>query len=159
MTPLAFPEINGLRHDYSSIELKANGLLFMGIKSIEYEWSREVALVRGFSPDSLGQCRGFNTNTCSIEMYLAEWNLFLNSLGDGFGDGFFSIQVSYAETGFDQITDYILGARLIGVSASMSQGSDPLTRKLKFQPTKIQYQGFDDLASPLSAPPTSFLSL
>ena len=31
-TPLSFPEINGLRHDWSSIELKANSQLFMGIK-------------------------------------------------------------------------------------------------------------------------------
>lgn len=158
-TPLSFPEINGLRHDWSSIELKANSQLFMGIKSIDYEWTREVALVRGFSPDPLGQTRGTNTFGCSIELYLAEWNLFLSQLGNGFGDTFFSIQISFAENGFDQITDQVLGSRLVGIAASMSQGSDPLTRKAKFQPTKIKYQGFDDLATPLAAPPQAFLSL
>ena len=116
-TPLSFPEINGLRHDWSSIELKANSQLFMGIKSIDYEWTREVALVRGFSPDPLGQTRGTNTFGCSIELYLAEWNLFLSQLGNGFGDAFFSIQISFAENGFDQITDQVLGSRLVGIAA------------------------------------------
>jgi hypothetical protein len=158
-TPLQFPMINGLRHDWSSIELKANSQLFMGIKAIDYEWTREVAMVRGFSPDPLGQTRGTNSYGCTVEMYLAEWNLFLSQLGSGYGDTFFSISSSYAENGFDQITDQIIGTRLIGCAANMTQGSDPLTRKLKFQPTKIKYQGFDDLATPLTAPPTAFLSL
>jgi hypothetical protein len=159
MTPLQFPMISGLRHDWSSVELKANSQIFMGVKSLDYEWTREVAMVRGFSPDPLGQTRGTNTFGCSIEVYLAEWNLFLSQLGTGFGDVFFSIQASFAENGFDQITDQILGTRLIGIAASMSQGSDPLTRKMKFQPTKIKYQGFDDLATPLAAPPQGYLSL
>jgi hypothetical protein len=158
-TPIAFPLINGLRHDWSSVELKANSQLFMGIKSIDYEWTREVQMVRGFSPDPIGQTRGTNDYTCSVEMYLAEWNLFLSQLGGGFGDAFFSIAVSFAENGFDQITDQIIGTRLVGNAANMSQGADPLTRKLKFMPTKIKYQGFDDLATPLTAPPTAFLSL
>lgn len=158
-TPLQFPLINGLRHDWSSVELKANSQIFMGIKAIDYDWTREVQLVRGFSPDPLGQTRGTNTYGCTIEMYLAEWNLFLSQLGNGFGDIFFSASVSFAENGFDQITDQIIGTRLIGVAANMTQGSDPLTRKLKFQPTKIRYQGFDNLLTPLTAPPTAFLSL
>ena len=158
-TPIAFPLINGLRHDWSSIELKANNQLFMGIKSIDYEWTREVAMVRGFSPDPIGQTRGTNTYACTVEMYLAEWNLFLSQLGNGYGDNFFSISVSYAENGFDQITDQIIGSRLVGVAANMAQGSDPLTRKLKFMPTKIKYQGYDCLTTPLAAPPTAFLSL
>jgi hypothetical protein len=158
-TPLQYPLINGLRHDWSSIELLANDQLFTGIKAIDYDNAREVGIVRGFSPDMLAQTRGTNTPSCSFELYLAEFNLFLSQLGQGWGDQFFTIQVSYAEEGLDQITDVIIGARLISVAANMSQGSDPLTRKCKIQPTKIKFQGFDDLLTPLAAPPGGFLSL
>jgi len=158
-TPIAYPLINGLRHDWSSVEPSLNGQILQGIKSINYTWTREVAYVRGISPDPIGQTRGTNDFTCDCEVYLAEWNLFQNQLGDGFGDAFFSINVSYAENGFDQISDLLVGCRLIGVDASQSQSSDPITRKLTFKPTKIYYQGFDDLATPLAAPPTNFLNL
>jgi hypothetical protein len=151
--------INGLRHDWSSVEPKINGQILQGIKSINYTSARDAGYVRGISPDPIGQTRGTNTFTADCEVYLAEWNLLLNQLGDGWGDSFFNIQVSYAEIGFDQITDLLIGCRLIGVDASQSQSADPLSRKLTFLPTKIYYQGFDDLATPLTAPPTNFLNL
>lgn len=158
-TPISFPSINGLRHDWSSVEPKVNGQILQGIKSINYSMTREVSYVRGISPDPIGQTRGTNDYTCDAEVYLAEWNLLLSQLGDGWGDKFFQIQVSYAENGFDQITDLLVGCRLTGVEASQSQSGDPLVRKLTFKPTKIFYQGFDDLLTPLTAPPTSFLGV
>lgn len=157
-SPLAYPLINGLRHDWSSVEAKLNGQIFVGIRSINYSISIDAAYVRGTSPDPFAQTRGTNDYTCDCEVYLAEWNQFISQLGDGWSDQFFNIQVSYAEESLDQITDLISGCRLVGVEVSQSQSADPLMRKLTFKPLKIYYQGFENLTDPLTAPPTNFLN-
>lgn len=156
-TPIAYPTVNGVRHDFTSIRVKPNGNEVIGIKSINYSRERSRTKVWGRHPDPLGKTRGTNDYECEIEVYLAEFNAFMKDElgGEGYGDVSFPIYVSYDETGsgFDLITDEILGNTLDSTDASNSQGSDPTVRKFKTNPTKIKFGKDDDLAEPLVAPP------
>ena len=157
MTPLAYPQINGCRHSFASIELKMAGQEFKGIKSINYTRTRSRGKVMGTSPDPIAKTRGENEYTAEVEIYFAEFMLFLSLLKgdappDGYGDVFFDCTVTYGENGFDVVTDEIIGCTLDTTDASNSQGSDPTVRKCTLNPVKIRFGGMDDLAIPLTAP-------
>lgn len=153
-TPIPYPLINGTRHSFSSIELKLNGNIFIGFKSINYSRSRSRTAVYGNSPDPIGKTRGTNEYTADVELYLAEWNQFMESIGEGYGDVFFQVLVTYSENGFDTIQDTINGCTIDGLEVSQSQGSDPLVRKFEMSPLKSLFNGKDDLAVPLVGPAT-----
>ncbi len=147
-TPIQYPLTNGVRHAFSSIELKINGLIFVGFKSINYTRTRSRGLARGNNPDPLGKTRGTNEYKADCEMFLAEFNLLQSTLGAGYGDVSFPILVTYTENGFDTITDTILNCTVDSTDASNSEGSDPTVRKFELNPTKILFNGIDDLAVP-----------
>lgn len=148
-TPIAYPLINGVRHSFASVELKLNGQIFIGFKSINYSRTRSRSLVRGNSPDPLGKTLGENEYSCDAEIYLAEWNLFQSLLGAGYGDVFFQVLATYSANGFDTIQDVINGCTVDSTEASQSQGPDALVRKFDMKPLKILFNGIDDLAQPL----------
>lgn len=152
-SPIQFPLINGAGFSFPSIELKLNGLIFRGFKSIDYDYDRTRTKVYGNSPDPLFKTVGKADYTCSAEIYVAEWFSFLKQLGAGFGDIFFIILVSYTQVGFDPVQDTILGCTIDKMQAAQKEGSDPLTRTVEFNPLKILYNGLDPLAIPLVSPP------
>jgi hypothetical protein len=162
-TPIAFPTINGVRMDWSSIELHVAGQVIVGRKSINYSRKRARSLVEGGSPDPIGKTRGRNTYTADIELYLAEFNQLLDVLtqqaaalgasgGNGYGDVQFSVVVMYSENGFDQITDTLYGCTLDSTEVSQAVSPDALSRKCELNPIKISFQGKDDLMVPLGPP-------
>lgn len=148
-TPIEYPLVNGVRHSFASIELKLNGQIFVGFKSINYNRTRTRSKPRGNHPDPLGKTRGENEYTADCEVYLAEWNLFQELLGDGYGDVIFEVQVTYTENGFDSIQDRIIGCTVDSTDASNGQGPDASVRKFDLNPIKIKFNGVDDLATPL----------
>lgn len=152
-TPVPYPLINGVRHSFSSIILKLQGQVFIGFKSIEYSRTRSRGIAQGNHPDPLGKTRGKNEYKATVELYLAEWNAFQAKLGAGYGDKFFHVTVSYAESGFDNITDSILGCTMDTTDGGGSEGTDPSTRKFEINPLKIKFNGLDDLAKPLVGVP------
>jgi hypothetical protein len=164
-TPIAYPLINGVRHSWASVELKVGGQIIYGVKSINYSRKRTRVMARGFSPDPLGKTRGVNEYTADIELYLAEFNYLqavLQALaatqqgaanGNGYGDVFFQVTSMYSENGFDQITDTINGCTMDSTEVGQTQSADPLVRKFELNPLKILFNGQDDLAVPLTAPP------
>lgn len=166
-TPLSYPLINGVRHDFSSIELKLSGQIFIGFKSINYNRTRTRVMVRGNSPDPIAKTEGTNEYTADCEIYLAEWNQLQSILvqaanaagipngGTGYGDVLFQIVVTYSSLGFDTITDTLNGCSLDSLEASQSQSADPLVRKFNLAPLKILFGNEDDLGTPLQAPPTT----
>jgi len=158
MSTIAYPLINGVRHSFSSIELKIAGQIYVGFKSINYSRKRSRTMVRGNSPDPLGKTRGTNEYTADCEIFLAEWNLLqsqLQNLGAGYGDQFFNIVVTYTENGFDTVSDTIVACTLDTTDVSQSEGADPLVRKFELNPLKILFNGLDDLANPLTGAQTS----
>lgn len=153
---LIYPLIRGRRHGFSSITLKfaiADGpTVQMFIKSINYGRTRSRGLVRGNHPDPIAKTLGENEYKGSVEMMLAEYRLLVAELGDGYGDKSFDVLVTYGETGFETVTDELLGCNLDDDDASNSQGPDPLVRKIDLAPLKILMAGVDDLEIPMISP-------
>jgi hypothetical protein len=155
VAPLQYPLIGGIRHDFSSLELKFTGPTgalprFKGFKSFGYTWKLTPTKLWGAHPDPIGQTLGVADYTCDIEVYLAEYVAWLASIGPGFATIPLTAEASYSSNGFDTIVDRILGCRLSSGEAAMSQGGDGLTRKLELSPLKVLPNGVDLLAQVLN---------
>lgn len=161
MADLAYPLINGVRHDFSSIEFKLAGRIYVGFKSLDHSRKRTRGLIEGNHPDPIAKTRGSNAYAASCEMFLAEWNLFRNDLvllatarGIGWGDVLFLATVIYSSPGFDTQTLRLIGCSVDSIEASQSKSPDGLTRKIDLAPLKIIENDQDDTI-PLQAPPTA----
>ena len=149
-TPIQYPLLNGRRHSFCSVELKLNNVIFKGFKKIDYKRTRERTDVYGNHPDPLGKTHGTNKYEASCELYLAEWNLFQATLGAGYGDVPFQIDVTYTENGFDMIHDTLMGCTLDSSEATNAQGNEGTSRPIELHPVKILFNGLDDVDQPLS---------
>lgn len=173
-SPLLYPLVNGFKHSFASIEANFAGFIILGFKSITYSRTRNRAMVYGTNSDPLGKTRAFNEYQAECEMYLAEFNYLMAQLqaaaqngtatspavpgagaSNGYGDVSFIVKVTYSENGSDLIQDVLLGCTLDTTDVSNSQSPDALVRKFKLNPIKIQFNGTDDSAQPLVAPPTT----
>lgn len=150
---LQYPLVNGRKHGFASIEMKINGLIYRGFKSIKYGRKRTRELVRGNHPDPIAKTVGENEYTGEVELYLAEWYVFQDSLGDGngYGDVPFIVLVTYGQSPFVTRTDTLSGCSMDSTDADNSQGPAALTRKVDIAPLKILFNGKDDVANPLAA--------
>lgn len=160
-TPIQYPLVNGVRHSWASIELKVGNQIYYAT-AVNYSRKRNRTMVRQNHPDPVGKTRGANEYSADLELLLAEFNGLqaalitqANSSGNngGYGDVFFSVVVSYTESGLDTVTDTILGCTLDSTEASNTEGTDPSKRKTDLAPLKILFAGQDDLSNPLKAPP------
>lgn len=151
-TPLTVPLVNGNRHNFASITLKAADTKFIGFTSIEYSRERDRELVYGNHPDPLGKTLGQNSYSATLEMLRAEWDLLRATLGEGYGDKFFDVYVTYGAKGFDTVTDEILGCTMDTSEAGGSVGPDALVVSVELNPIKILFAGVDDLSEPLRPP-------
>jgi hypothetical protein len=152
-TPIPFPLLNGVRHGFSSIELKIGDQIFIGFKSINFSITRSRSQVRGNHPDPLGWTRGENEYKADCELYLAELMLLLEQLGDGWQDLPIAVLVTYGENGFDTNTVELTGCHLDGLDFSASQGTDALAVKVDLNPLKILVNGRNNNTVPLVPPP------
>ena len=152
-TPIQYPLVNGSGYSYSSIELNLQGLIFRGFKAIDFSRKRDRPKVYGNSPDPLFKVVGKNEYDASGELYLAEFNNFLTQLGPGYGDAYFTTYVTFEQQGFPTTQVKIIGCTLDEVTASFTEGTDPLAMKFMLNPLKILWNGVDDLAVPLTSPP------
>lgn len=160
-TPIQYPLVNGVRHSWASIELKIANQIFYAT-AVNYSRKRNRTMVRQNHPDPVGKTRGANEYSSDLELLLAEFNQLQAALivaataagsNGGYGDVFFSVVVSYTESGLDTVTDTILGCTLDSTEAGNTEGTDPSKRKIELAPLKILFAGQDDLATPLKAPP------
>lgn len=156
-TPIQYPLVNGSAFSYSSIEWNLGGQIFRGFKSINYSRKRDRPKQWGNSPDPLFKVVGKNDYTADGELYLAEFNNFVTSLGQGYGDKFFTTYVTFQQQNFPVAQVQILGCTLDEVTASFSEGTDALSMKFVLNPLKIYLTingvTYDDLAVPLVSPP------
>jgi hypothetical protein len=165
-TAISYPLVNGARHSFVSTEVRftqpavgstqtgaALALALRGYKSINYNRTRSRTMVRGNHPDPLGKTRGTNEYKADCEFFLAEFNAIQAALqalaGQGYGDVFFDVVVTYSENGFDTITDTIIGCTLDTTEASNSEGTEATMRKMEFNPLKVLFNGLDDVPNPL----------
>ncbi len=153
------PLTNGVVYSFGHVKLVMAGLEFTGgFKSIKRSRVRSREMVESNSPDPVGKTLGTNKYQCSVVLYLAWWYAMLNTvqqtLGAGYGDQPFLIKVAYNANGFVPFQDTIINCTFDSTHADDGVGAGALTREVEFNPTKILFNGIDDLADPLTAPPT-----
>jgi hypothetical protein len=160
-SPIPYPDAVGARHSFASIRAIIAGQTFLGIKTVNYDRVRTREKIKGTHVDPLGKTVGDNEYTCTIDLYLAEWNqlqqaiqLQALSAGVGYGDLFFNIQVQYQATNFAIIQDSIVGCTLDKTTASQTVGPSGLVRGIELNPIKILFNGVDDYFPSLQGPPT-----
>ena len=158
IVPIQVPITNGVVRSFGHVKLNIAGLEFTGgFKSLKRKRSRKREMPYSNSPDPIGKTLGENSYECSAELYL-DWyyNLIqtiLNQLGPGYGDQPFTIFASYTGVNLVTYTDQILNCTFDEDEGDDKQGTGALTRTVNFNPTKILFGGFEDLADPLQAPP------
>jgi hypothetical protein len=155
-TPIQVPLINGVVYSFAHITMQIAGLEFTGgFKSIKYARKRNREMVYSNSPDPVGKTLGQNEYSASVEVYFAWWLAVLKTieanLGPGYGDQSFPTYVRYANNGFDPCVDEILNCNFDTTDADNQAGTTALTRMIDLSPTKILFNGVDDLANPLVA--------
>ena len=148
MSTIKYPLINGLRHSFASVEMKVRGQIYIGFKSVNYNRTRSRSEARGPHPDPLGKTQGENKYTGDIEFFLAEFVRLITDLGPGYGDIQFPVVVTYSSNGFDTIMDELQGCTIDTTDAS-NAGTDPTVRKIDLNPTKILFNGIDDVETSL----------
>jgi hypothetical protein len=145
LTLPAYPLINGLRPDWSSIHFTPNlpdgsAEPIVGIKSLNYKVEQDPVEVYGTGPTPIGLTRGTAKFSGDLEMYIQEFYAWVEAVGPDFGSIPINITVSYSESAFTK-TDTLIGCRLISPEASQSQGADPLTRKFSLKMINISFNG------------------
>lgn len=159
---LVFPLVNGIRHAFSSMSFVFKSTsgggsedipdIRMFLRSIDYGRKRDRGEVRANHPDPIAKTLGENSYTASMEVYRAEWNLILSTFGNGYGDDTFTLLVTWGLSGFETVTDELIGCHFDTSDSGGSQGSDPSVVKIDLNPLKIKFAGLDDLAYPLTTP-------
>ena len=135
--PILYPNINGLRLDWSCVELRLGALIFTGVKSVTYKHALEPGELRGTRAQLIGRTRGKYSADASVELYRQEYDAFITQLsafgaplGLGYMEVSFDMQCSYAATLLDIPTvDRVIGCRLKQADRTHSEGEEPFTIK------------------------------
>lgn len=130
--PPRYPDVNGIRTSYCSIQLNLEGLPLIGVDSVNYRNTHEVGKIRGTSAKPIGRTRGNLDFEGDIEFYQAEWASLILPKLTFFGVREFSatswtVTIAYSEVNAprDQIvTDTLEGVRFLAPEQSNAQGTD-----------------------------------
>lgn len=158
VAPISVPLYNGFIRSFAHVRLEIAGMQFSGgFKSIMRKRARTREQARSNNADPVAKTVGENKYECKAEMYL-DWyyNLIAtidNTLGVGYADQPFTIYISYVGTNLVPYTDQVLGCTFDIDEGDDKQGTAALVRTVDFTPLKILFNGLDDNADPLVAPP------
>jgi len=143
-----YPNIQGLRYDFSSLELAIDSKKFEwleGLKALSWNESLEPGEVRGRRAHVIGATRGEYKAEASLELFLDEANEFLAALadpnGNGWGEKFFTLTLTYSESGGQVQTVSLEGCRVKKVDNSQSQGGEALATKFDLFVTMVETNG------------------
>jgi hypothetical protein len=129
---ISYPLINGLRRDWSSVELsilEQGGTgepppPLRGFTSLDYEITCTAENLYGAGgSDPIGQTRGRAEYTCSVKLYDEEWTVLRDQLGKGYGEKVLRIVATWTENNETE-TVTIVG-RITKVGKSSSRDSVP----------------------------------
>lgn len=156
VAPILVPLTNGVVWSFGHVSLEIAGLSFTGgFKNIKRSRKRNREICYSNSPDPVGKTLGQNEYQCSAEVYLEWWRALLmtvqENLGAGYGDQSFNILIAYNAPGFGPILDIVQNCTFDTTDADDGVGTQALTRMIEFNPTKVLFNGIDDLADPLVA--------
>ena len=156
---LISPLINGNYFAFSDIQLRVDGLLFAGVKSISYSDNLERAKVRGSASVPLGLTKGRYEAKGDVEMYLDAFTTMVSTVGGNVAwrQVPLAISITYGPNvgmNIPLVNDIIPGAYIGEVTAGNTEGDEPLTRKFTLHiPGQILWNGVPSLieTSTLSA--------
>ncbi len=140
---MIFPNPLGAYYSFSNIELSVDGLVFAGVKAINYKDTLGRQFVRGTAMQPLGMTQGRYEAHGDIEFYLDGFALLVTSLGPGFRQRPLTATITYGPNPamplpfiIDVIPAFFLGE----IDASQGESEDALTRKMTMHiPTQIQW--------------------
>lgn len=154
LTNMQYPLINGVRHSWASVSIKAGGITWGGITEINYAPKLDAQYVRGAGPLPIASTTGMGSMSADMTMLEEEFNSFIQTLGSpgplgggaAFMTSFFTAEITKSNEGYiegpmstivDQFT-----ARITEVSAAASSGSgDALVRKMTLLPISMNING------------------
>jgi hypothetical protein len=157
--PVAFPMINGVRHSWSSVEIRLDNGIVLGITEINYSPKLEPGIVRGAGALPIAFTLGNAEYDGDFTILLEEFNSLMTQLGPGAMTVSFDIVVSYdatlgnvTEGGLSVIVDTLKGCRITSIEHGASSGStDAIVRKCTVKPMSMLLNG----VSPMPDQPTA----
>lgn len=154
VTPIQVPLTNGVVRSFGHVRLQIAGLEFTGgFLSIKRSRKRTREMVMSNNPDPVGKTLGENKYECSA-VVLYDWYMNLlqtieQNLGPGYGDQPFTIFISYVGKNLTTYTDQVINCTFDEDDGDDKAGTKALERTINFNPTKIKFNGLDDLEDPL----------
>jgi hypothetical protein len=149
---ISYPQINGHRFSFASLEVTFNGIPTLGIKSLNYADELAPGELYGTAPQIIGRTRGKQKATGDCEMYRMEFENLKATLGIagvGFGETPFTIVVTYFELGTVPVIDTIIGARITKPEQGNTDGTDGTSVKLTFHVMRVLFGGLP-IATPIN---------
>jgi len=147
--------VNQNRYDYTSIEVLIEGVPYRGVKSVDYSDSLDPQKVYGTSARPLGRTRGKFDADASLEVFKEDASNIraaLAALGlGGYGEGVFTVVVTYGELPASFTTDVLFGCRIKKTADSHAQGADSLTEKWDLDVLDLLRNGVSILSAPAYA--------
>lgn len=146
LSSLVGARVNGLYYDYTSIEIVIADIgVQANITEINYSAKRDPGVFRGTSSLPRGRTRGTFDFDGDFTIYKEDFELIKQRLSadpNGFMVAAFDISVDMSEAGANiPVTDTVLGANIISVDNSFSQGNDPLLVKVGLSIMNIKFNG------------------
>lgn len=156
---IPYPLVNGVRHSWSSIEIRAAGGIILGVTEINYSPTLDPAVVRGAGSLPIGHTLGNAEFDGDFSILLEEFNSLMTLLGSGAMTIPFDIVVAYdpslgtvATSGMSVIVDTLQSCRISKIENTASSGStDALVRKCTLKYLGLLLNG----VSPLPTQPTA----
>lgn len=132
--PLQYPMVNGVRFDFSSVDLEFNGKIYKGVKGISYSEELAPGELRGNRAAMIGRTRGKYSAEGSMEMYKSEAQQLIEDLsaqGVGYMEASFQANVLYSEPSTPDLTkvDTLVGVRIKKAGDELQEGEEPATIK------------------------------
>jgi hypothetical protein len=147
----SYPLINGLKYDYSSIEIDIGDIgIFTGVKEISFTHSLEPGEVRGTRAELIGRTRGEYSAEGSMVVYSEEYAEIIKALGDGFMEKAFSITITYSDTNVPVQVNRLIGCRITNMEGGGSQGTDPLEVSLDLSIFRVETGGLNAVSGILT---------
>jgi hypothetical protein len=139
---VTYPLVNGIRYDFSAIQLLASGVPLPGVNAINYSQELKGGEIRQNSPQLLGMTRGQLKCTASLDIYEDEYQNLLIAVcalngtpGSGFMEARFDVQVLKQDgTGLNigpLYADVIKGFKIGKVDHAYKSGPEGLLTKVE----------------------------
>ena len=137
-----FPTVNGQKHAYSDVVTSAADVKHRGISAVGYNTERTATDAHGQGPNRAGVALGKVKNDGSMEMYRADADAFLQTLGQGYSAVPFQIIVVYrAVIGAPLVRDTLNGVRITKVEHSPQEGDEPMKTKFTLNIGEVLLNG------------------